>query len=96
MRSRQLIQGLFLAAGVAILTLFIIPAVHVPCIVVHGPTSALRAQRSAWLLQLLIQTSAFLIAGLAVWRGRRERNSQWEIDFSVAPMLSRFNCTMRC
>ncbi len=64
MNSRQLAYGLFLAAGIAILVLLIMPAVHVPFIVVHGPVSALRAQRSAWLFRLLVQAAAFLLAGL--------------------------------
>lgn len=64
MSSRQVAYGLFLAAGIAILVLLIMPAVHVPFIVVHGPVTALRAQRSAWLFRLLVQAAAFLLAGL--------------------------------
>jgi hypothetical protein len=62
MSSRQLAYGLCLAAGIAILVLLVMPAVHVPFIVVHGPVTALRAQRSAWLLCLLVQAAAFLVA----------------------------------
>ena len=96
MQSRQMVRGLFLAVGIAILTLLIVPAVHVPCIIVHGPTSALRAQRAAWLLQILIQTSAFLIAGFAARPARREIHSEAEVDFRVGPMFLRFNCPLRC
>ena len=64
MSSRQVCYGIFLAAGIAILVLLIMPAVHVPFIVVHGPVSALRAQRSAWLFRLLVLAAAFLFAGL--------------------------------
>ncbi|HWC15859.1 MAG TPA: hypothetical protein VG498_02555 [Terriglobales bacterium] len=96
MQSRQMVRGLFLAAGIAILTLLIAPAVHVPCIVVHGPASALRAQRAAWLLQILIQASAFLIAGFAARPARREVHSQTELEFRIAPVLLRCNCPMRC
>jgi hypothetical protein len=64
MSSRQVACGLFLAAGVAILALLIMPAVHLPFIVVHGPVSALRAQRSASLLRFMVQAAAFLLAGL--------------------------------
>jgi hypothetical protein len=63
MSWRQVAYGLLLAAGIAILVLLIMPAVHVPFIVVHGPVSALRAQRSAWLFRLLLQGMAFLLAG---------------------------------
>lgn len=61
MRSRQIIRFLFLVSGIAILALLFMPVVHVPCVVVHGPSSALRAQRAALLLQLLLQTAAFLL-----------------------------------
>jgi len=96
MQSRQIVRGLLVAAGIAIVTLLIAPAVHVPCIVVHGPISALRAQRAAWLLQILIQTSAFLIAGFAARPVRCGLHSETELDFRVAPTLLRFNCPMRC
>jgi len=96
MQSRQIVRGLVVAAGIAILALLIAPAVHMPCIVVHGPISALRAQRAAWLLRILIQTSAFLIAGFAARGVCCEMYSHTELDFRVAPMLSRFSCPMRC
>lgn len=63
MSSRQIVQALWLAAAISILVLLMIPAVHVPCIVIHGPTTALRAQRAAWLLIFLVQAAAFLFAG---------------------------------
>jgi hypothetical protein len=64
MTSRQIMYGLLLAVGFSIFVLLMIPAVHVPCIVVHGPTTALRAQRAAWLLTLLMRAAALLFVGL--------------------------------
>lgn len=64
MSSRQIARGVFLAAGIAILVLLVVPAVHVPFVIVHGPLTALRAQRAAWLFNLLLRASAFLFAGL--------------------------------
>lgn len=52
-----------MAAGIAILVLLIVPAVHLPFVVVHGPVTALRAQRAAWLFVLLLRAAAFLSAG---------------------------------
>ena len=64
MTSRQMAQGLLLAAGLSILVLLMIPAVHVPCLVVHGPVTALRAQRTALLLDFLMRAAAFLFVGM--------------------------------
>ena len=96
MSSRQIAQSLFLAAGIAILVLLILPAVHVPCIVVHGPLSALRAQRAAWLLSLLMSAAAFLFVGVLPPLRRKDANSGF-----LAPPLpvlapARLSCAMRC
>jgi hypothetical protein len=64
MSSRQMIEALLLIAGLCILVLLMLPVVHVPCIVVHGPTTAMRAQRAAWLLVFLLEAGAFLFTGL--------------------------------
>lgn len=64
MNSRQIVQLLLLAAGLSILVLLMIPAVHVPCVVVHGPVTALRAQRAAWLFHFLMRAAAFLFVGM--------------------------------
>ena len=63
MSSRQIAQSLFLAAGIAILVLLVVPAVHLPFVVVHGPLTALRAQRAAWLVSFLLRAAAFLFLG---------------------------------
>jgi hypothetical protein len=63
MSSRQIIRALWLAAGLSILVLLMIPAVHLPCVVIHGPATALRAQRAASLVIFLMQAAAFLFAG---------------------------------
>jgi hypothetical protein len=65
MSSRQIACSLFLGAGIAIVALLIIPAVHVPFIVVHGPVSTLSSQRSAWSLIFLLWAAARMMAGLA-------------------------------
>ena len=64
MTSRQMAQGLLLAVGLSILVLLMIPVVHVPCLVVHGPVTALRAQRAALLLDFLMRAAAFLFVGM--------------------------------
>jgi hypothetical protein len=63
MSSGQIVRSVFVAAGIAILVLLIVPAVHLPFVVVHGPMTALRAQRAAWLLNFLLSTVAFLFLG---------------------------------
>lgn len=66
MNSRLIAQSLFLLAGIAILLLLIVPAVHLPFVVVHGPLTALRAQRAAWLVDFLLRTAAFLCVGFVL------------------------------
>ncbi|MBV9074483.1 MAG: hypothetical protein JOZ10_12685 [Acidobacteria bacterium] len=64
MSSRQIVEVFLLTAGLCIVVLLMTPVVHVPCIVVHGPASALRAQRAALLFVLLMQAAAFLFLGI--------------------------------
>jgi hypothetical protein len=95
MSSRQIAQSLFLAAGIAIVVLLILPAVHLPCIVVHGPLSALRAQRAAWLLDLLMRAAAFLFLGFLLPRSHSAHG-----EFLLLPLGSAnpivVSCSMRC
>jgi hypothetical protein len=95
MRSRQVIRGLFLMAGIAVVALLIMPAVHVPFIVVHGPMSALRAQRAAWVFKLLIQMAALTIAALCV---RFDLVAAYEGDASLnsSHLSAIMNCVRRC
>ena len=96
MRSRQIVQTLLLLAGIAILALLITPAVHVPFVVLHGPMSALRAQRAASLLAFALWAAAFLFAGLLIGPPFRLDSSQTGIQkFRAANLLS-FSCAMRC
>ena len=95
MSWRQVAYGLLLAAGIAILVLLIVPAVHVPFIVVHGPVSALRAQRSAWLFGLLLQAMAFLLVGVLPLRSATrplERRSAKRCVFTVMPQSLALRC----
>ena len=96
MHSRQVIQGLLLTAGIAVVALLILPAVHVPFIVVHGPVSALRAQRAALLFQVLIQASAFTFAGFCIRPRDRHRHSQNEPEAALDNSFSNFIYVMRC
>ena len=96
MHSRQVIQGLLLTAGIAVVALLILPAVHVPFIVVHGPVSALRAQRAALLFQSLIQTSALMLAGFCSRSQDRDRHSQNEPSAPLVNIFSHFIYVMRC
>jgi hypothetical protein len=96
MHSRQVIQALLLTAGIAVVALLILPAVHVPFIVVHGPVSALRAQRAALLFQILIQTSALTFAGFCMRSRERRRHSQNELQTPLVNFFSNFIYVMRC
>lgn len=95
MSWRQVAYVLLLAAGIAILVLLIVPAVHVPFIVVHGPVSALRAQRLAWLFCLLLQALAFLLAGVLPLRSAatvlRRRSAQRGV-FTLMPRGLALRC----
>jgi hypothetical protein len=83
-------------AGIAVVALLILPAVHVPFIVVHGPVSALRSQRAALLLQILIQTSALTVAGFCMRPWERRRHSQNELQAASVNFFSNFIYVMRC
>ena len=95
MSSRQIAQGLFMAAGIAMLVLLIVPAIHLPFVVVHGPVTALRAQRAAWLFNLLLRAAAFLFVGLLL---TTPRNSK--VGFGPPPLRSSahfdLSCVRRC
>jgi len=93
--SRQVVQGIFLAAGIAILVLLFMPAVHAPFVVMHGPMTALRAQRAAWMIRVLLQAAAFLFAGLLL-----PLLNLLPLEFGALPVggLSplRLGCALRC
>lgn len=95
MSSRQIAQGLFMAAGVAMLVLLIVPAVHLPFVVVHGPLTALRAQRAAWLFGLLLRAAAFLFMGLLL-----TTTSNSKVGFGPTPLRASthfdLSCVWRC
>ncbi|PYY12711.1 MAG: hypothetical protein DMG61_15885 [Acidobacteria bacterium] len=94
--NSRLIVGLLIAVGIAVLVLLITPTVHVPYIVVHGPMTALRAQRAAALFNALMGAGALLFVGLFLHLGRLWASPQQGIapvKVSNAPHLS---CTLRC
>jgi hypothetical protein len=95
MGSRQIVQGLLILAGLSILVLLMIPAVHVPCIVVHGPATALRAQRAAWLLTLLIRAAALSDVGMLTVLSLRTVTTGIRIPI-CATQDSALNCSLRC
>ena len=96
MSSRQVIQGIFLTVGIAILALLFMPAVHAPFVVMHGPMTALRAQRAAWLLNFLIQAAAFLFAGMLLPPLRFFAMSEvGTLPFGESSLL-RLSCALRC
>lgn len=64
MNSRQIAEVLLLGAGLSILVLLMIPVVHLPCVVIHGPTTAMRAQRAASLLIFLMRQAGLIFAGM--------------------------------
>lgn len=96
MSSRQMIHALFLATGVAIVLLLMTPAVHSCFVVVHGPMTAMRAQRSAWMLDLFLRTAGFLFVGLLAAPMRRMEIfvGSPPSDKHVGPLL--LNCAFRC
>lgn len=96
MHSRQLIRGLLLTAGIAVVALLVLPAVHVPFIVVHGPLTALRAQRAALLFQILIQMSALTIAGFCSRSENCRRYSQNEPRAPLVNLFFNLIYVMRC
>jgi len=96
MNSRLIVVGLLIVTSLAILALLITPVVHVPYIVVHGPMSALRAQRAAALFNALIGASAIFFAGLIfVLHALRTTSRLGSTTFELlsAPHLS---CSLRC
>lgn len=96
MSSRQIIQTLLIALAVCIFVLLMVPVVHVPCIVVHGPTTALRAQRAAWLFDFLIRAAAFLFAGILLLAASRWPAPQEDIFIIPVSADLSLNCALRC
>jgi hypothetical protein len=95
MTSRQIMYGLLLAVGFSIFVLLMIPAVHVPCIVVHGPTTALRAQRAAWLLTFLMRAAALLFVGMLTLLLPRSVFQVGTVTILNPDALS-LSCALRC
>lgn len=95
MSSRQIAQGLLLAVGLSILVLLMIPVVHCPCIVVHGPTTALRAQRAAILLIVLMRAAAFLFVGMLAAPSFRAAPQCDSLRVFSMNALS-LSCALRC
>jgi len=96
MGSRQMMVGFLLAAGIAVVLLLVTPVVHFPGIVVHGPMTALRAQRAARLFAALIRAAALLFAGLLLRYQTMRTSLQGAmacLKVSSSPHLS---CTLRC
>lgn len=96
MNSRQMVVGLLLAAGIAIVLLLMMPVVHLPYIVLHGPMTALRAQRAAKLFNAFLCACASLFVGsLFVFRELRTTSKQGgtTLELSSPPHLS---CSLRC
>jgi len=95
MNSRLIVVGLLIVASLAILALLITPVVHVPYIVVHGPMSALRAQRAAALFNALIGICAFLPGLLFVLEGLRTTSKLGSTTFEL-PNAPHLSCSLRC
>jgi hypothetical protein len=95
MGSRQIAYSLFLGVGIAIVALLMIPAVHLPFIVVHGPVSTLDVHRPAWALIFLVETPAFVAAGSASLSTAMRLSQQTnEATFLFRPL--RLNSPLRC
>ena len=95
MSSRQIAQGLLVAVGLAILVLLMTPVVHCPCIVVHGPTTALRAQRAAILLVVLMRAAASLFVGMLAAMAFRAASRTDSLGVFSINALS-LSCALRC
>jgi hypothetical protein len=96
MNSRQTVRALWLAAGLSILVLLMIPVVHLPCVVIHGPATALRAQRAASLLVFLMQAAAFLFAGKVSPTFSQDATPRRAIAQIGAWADVSLNCALRC
>lgn len=96
MSSRQIAQGLFMAAGIAILVLLIVPAVHLPFVVVHGPMTALRAQRAAWLFILLLRAAAFLFVSTLLTNPHPSKEGFCRPPLRSAIAVHCLSCVWRC
>ena len=85
-----------MAAGIAILVLLIVPAVHLPFVVVHGPVTALRAQRAAWLFVLLLRAAAFLSAGTLLTIPHPSKEGFCPSALRSAIAVHHLSCVWRC
>ncbi|PYY23255.1 MAG: hypothetical protein DMG62_09175 [Acidobacteria bacterium] len=97
MNSRQMIVGLLLAVGIAVLVLLITPVVHVPYIVLHGPMTALRAQRAAALFNAILSACASLFVGsLFALRGLGTTLERANITLELSSPPPHLSCSLRC
>ncbi|HWY68929.1 MAG TPA: hypothetical protein VNX88_09705 [Terriglobales bacterium] len=95
MNSRLIVVGLLIVASLTILALLMTPVVHVPYIVVHGPMSALRAQRAAALFNALIGASAFFVGLLFVVQELRTTSRVGSTTLELPGSLH-LSCSLRC
>lgn len=95
MNSRQIAEVLLLGAGLSILVLLMIPVVHLPCVVIHGPTTAMRAQRAASLLILLMRQAGLFFAGILALLSLRVTWRGGPIPISNSEPLT-LSCALRC
>jgi hypothetical protein len=91
-----MIRSICVITSIVVLVLLLLPAVHLPFIVIHGPLSALRAQQAAGMLQVLIQSPAFMIAGAAPQWFDCAVVSQSGICSSRLFISARLDSAMRC
>jgi hypothetical protein len=96
MGSRQMTHSFFLAAGIAIVALLIVPVVRAPFIVVHGPISNLNSERAALSLTLMLRAAVQMTANPSLsHRAARpiQQTSGGEL-FNFCPMHR--SCPLRC
>jgi hypothetical protein len=96
MRQHWMIRSVCILTGIVVLALLLVPAVHLPFIVIHGPLSALRAQQAAGMLQIIIQAPAFMPAGAAPEWIDHAAFSQTGARLTQPLTSARLNCAMRC
>jgi hypothetical protein len=96
MNSRQIVVGFLIAAGIAMAVLLMVPVVHAPCIVVHGPTTAFRAQRSAQLFDALLHSGGLAFTGLLLPIHSQQATIQDSGACCNVSSASHLSCTLRC
>jgi hypothetical protein len=97
MNSRLIAVALLTVASIAILALLIMPVVHVPYVVVHGPMTALLAHRSAALFNALMGAGASLVvASLFALRDLRTISKRGSTTFELSSPLTHLSCSLRC